>query len=96
VKILDRMYMDSDGKTIVHHQVHDYNDVLRQNAEMRQQEIGKMGDNWLIGRVPKSLITKWLKEAGVSWDDHEAVDEIIARKLNSNEFSHLRVVGGKL
>jgi len=36
------------------------------------------------------MITEWLKEAGVRWDDIEARDEVIKRKMLSGEVAALR------
>lgn len=47
-----------------------------------------------IGNVDLGLVGVWLKEAGVSWEDTEAMKEVIKRKLMSNEFSALRVWEG--
>jgi nucleoside permease NupC len=40
------------------------------------------------------LLSVWLKEAGVSWTDTQAVKDVLKRKLASNEFSALRVWEG--
>jgi len=40
------------------------------------------------------LLGKWLKEAGVGWEDTEAMKDVIKRKMMSNEFSALRVWEG--
>ena len=47
-----------------------------------------------VGNVDFGLLGVWLKEAGVSWEDTEAMKEVIKRKLMSNEFSALRVWEG--
>ena len=47
-----------------------------------------------VGNVDLGLVGVWLKEAGVSWEDTEAMKEVIKRKLISNEFSALRVWEG--
>jgi hypothetical protein len=47
-----------------------------------------------VGNVDLGLVGVWLKEAGVSWEDTEAMKEVIKRKLMSNEFSALRVWEG--
>ena len=47
-----------------------------------------------VGNVDLGLVGVWLTEAGVSWEDTEAMKEVIKRKLMSNEFSALRVWEG--
>jgi len=46
-------------------------------------------------RVDAALIGVWLKEAGVSWSDTEAANQVVKRKLTSGEFADLRVWQGK-
>ena len=47
-----------------------------------------------VGNVDMGLLGVWLKEAGVSWEDTEAVKQVLKRKLMSNEFKALRVWEG--
>ena len=47
-----------------------------------------------VGNVDMGLLGVWLKEAGVSWEDTQAVKDVLKRKLMSNEFSALRVWEG--
>ena len=47
-----------------------------------------------VGTVDLGLLGIWLKEAGVSWEDTEAMKDVIKRKMMSNEFSALRVWEG--
>lgn len=47
-----------------------------------------------VGNVDLGLLGVWLKEAGVSWEDTEAMKDVIKRKMMSNEFSALRVWEG--
>lgn len=47
-----------------------------------------------VGNVDLGLLGVWLKEAGVSWEDTEAMKDVIKRKMMSNEFQALRVWEG--
>lgn len=47
-----------------------------------------------VGNVDMALVNIWLKEAGVAWEDTQAVKDVIKRKMMSNEFSALRVWEG--
>lgn len=51
-------------------------------------------ENKHIGRVPGEMLEAWLKEAGVKYTDKAAVQEVLRKKLMSNEFSGLRVWEG--
>ena len=43
-----------------------------------------------VGRVPGAMVSLWLKEAGVKWDDTHAANDVIKRKMLSGEFSAFR------
>ena len=64
----------------------------KQAREVTQNSFGS--DYKHVGNVDMALLGIWLKEAGVSWDDTEAVKDVLKRKLMSNEFSALRVWQG--
>ena len=52
------------------------------------------GDNKLIATLPMELITLWLKEAGVSWSDSHACEEVVKRNLLDPKNSKFRVWEG--
>ena len=70
---------------------HMLNDV-KHAREATQNSFGS--DYKHVGNVDLGLLGIWLKEAGVSWEDTEAMKEVIKRKMMSNEFSALRVWEG--
>lgn len=51
---------------------------------------GKVGDSVHVGRVPGWLISQWLREAGVRWDEIEKRDEVIKKKMMSGDYSAFR------
>jgi hypothetical protein len=40
------------------------------------------------------LVNEWIKEAGLTWDDGDAVQDMLNRKLLSGEYSKLRAWEG--
>lgn len=82
-------YFDDDGKLIVV-ETHDPTQVLNQVSAMKS--VGHVGfsENRHVGRIPNFMLEMWLQEAGLSITDHEAVRDLIRRKLLSGEFDNLR------
>lgn len=61
----------------------------------RQTSPNAVGSDWkALGNIEPALVTNWLREAGVSWSDSHAVQEVIKRKLMDGEFARLRVWEG--
>lgn len=80
-----------EGDKMIVQKTHDDSDTLRTMHELRnngQQDI--RSDYRHVGRIPLWLVTEWLKEAGVSWDDVHARGEVIKRKILSGDFDKLR------
>ena len=61
------------------------------------RDAGKenFGDSKLVATLPMELITVWLKSAGVSWSDSQAVQDVIKSKLLDSSNSKFRVWEGK-
>lgn len=93
MKISERV-TDDDGKLIIH-ETHDVQPVLDRAAALRSAGIQGFSDNRLVGTVPLVLLKEWAKEAGIKWDDREAMSDLLRRKLMSGEFSKLRVWEGR-
>lgn len=74
----------------------DGNKILRQAQHAREVSPNAVGSDWKhIGEITAPMLHIWLKEAGVSWSDPEAVREVVKRKLMDGEFSQLRNWEGK-
>ena len=43
-----------------------------------------LSDSWHVASVPAWVVTEWLKEAGVAWDDPAAKD-VLRKKLMSGD-----------
>lgn len=92
-KISEKIFFDDD-KMIVK-KTHDASHMLEDAKFARENSPNAFGSDYkLVGHVDAALVSVWLKEAGVSWDDTQAVKDIIKRKMMSNEFSALRVWNG--
>lgn len=84
-----------DGDKLIRHKQEDVEPVLNRAAELRSNGITSLGkENWHVGSIPKIVLENWVKEAGLRFDDREAVADLIKKKLLSGEFDKLRVHGG--
>jgi len=73
----------------------DASHMLNDAQHARETTQNSFGSDYKhVGNVDLGLLGIWLKEAGVSWEDTEAMKEVIKRKMMSNEFSALRVWEG--
>lgn len=77
-------------------QKHDVTQVLKRAEMMRHaREAGVTGAipaDWVpVGVVPAVMQRVWANEAGVSMDDHEALEEVLTRKLLDGDFGKFRV-----
>lgn len=83
-----------DGKLIIK-KTFDASHMLNDAKHAREVTQNRFASDYKhVGNVDLGLVGVWLKEAGVSWEDTEAMKEVIKRKLMSNEFSALRVWEG--
>jgi len=92
-QISERVTFEGDQMVIkrTHNADHMLNDAKR-SREISPNEFAS--DYKLVGHVDAALVSLWLKEAGVSWEDTPAVKEVMKKKLMSNEFNALRVWEG--
>lgn len=87
-----RMF-EEDGSLIIQ-STHDTNAALNFAQQLRDRGEN-VGESKIIGTAPAWLVSEWLKEAGVAWDD-PAADDVIQRKLMSGDVSALRVWEGNV
>lgn len=84
----------SDDQMIIK-QTHDATQMLKDAQYARERTENSFGSDYKhVGNVDMALVNVWLKEAGVSWKDTQAVKDVIKKKLMSNEYSALRVWNG--
>ena len=96
MKIKDELIYDHGSDKIVHKKTHDYTGE-EHHARVMRDALGdqKGADKKLVGTIPMSLLGEWIKEAGIEWTDHDAVQEVMKRKILSGEFDKFRVWQGK-
>lgn len=92
-KISEKFWTEGD-RWFLGRQV-DVTPTLEAAATMRSNGLGRLGESAPIGRVPMELVAQWLREAGVRWDDTEARNELIRRKLLDGDFSKFRIWEGR-
>lgn len=95
MKLNESVQYDDLTDTLHVIQKHDAQPVLDSVRLLKQAETPKLSENRHVGRVPFHIIEQWVKEAGVSFDNYEAVREVIDRKLQSGEFNKLRIWEGR-
>ena len=86
-------YNESDNKIVIQ-KTHDMNPELHRAQMLRDAGAGQSGESRLVGTIPLHLIAEWCKEAGVKWDDVQARQEVMKRKILSGEFDKFRVWKG--
>lgn len=92
MKLGEQIYQDGDR---VIHRRRFANDPYIERAEaLRREHGGVQGENRLAGIIPMHLLAQWVKDAGLKFDDTEAVRDLVRRKMLSGEFDKLRVWGG--
>lgn len=94
MKINERLHFDDATDTLTTVATHDVGPVLE--SVKRLQSAGLTGniEKRHVGRVPMAVLEAWVREAGVRFDDHQAVKEVMHKKLLSGEFNGLRPWGG--
>ena len=92
-KIGEKMFIEGD-KIVIHEQ-HDLNPYLKQARMYRDAGVGMKGEHRLAGYLPASVVADWAREAGVRFDDKQAMQEIIKKKMLSGEYDKFRVWDGK-
>lgn len=99
---LAEKWFQQDGR-IIHQRTHDAEAPMKAARLLRDREdvLGKKAaavipESETIGVVPGWLWSEWIKEAGVSFDDHEGCRRVIERKLMDSDNNKLRVWGGTI
>jgi hypothetical protein len=95
-KIKEEILYDNQFDKIIVKKSYDDQAELDRVAQIRKDSgINKFGSDYkFVGSVPTHLISEWLKEAGVSWDDPARAD-VIKKKMLSGEFDRLKAWKGK-
>jgi hypothetical protein len=95
-KIKEEILYDNQYDKIIVKKSYDDQAELDRVAQIRKDSgINKFGSDYkFVGSVPTHLISEWLKEAGVAWDDPARAD-VIKKKMLSGEFDRLKAWKGK-
>lgn len=95
MKIAEKLIYDPVENKFIHKKTHDFTgaEKVAKMASVTTQG-GVVGESRLIGTIPRALVNEWLKEAGVSWDDIEARQQVVKRKILSGDFDKFRVWKG--
>ena len=93
-KVFENITFDGDDNMVIKKSF-DASHMLNDAKHARETTDNAFGSDYKhVGNVDLAMLGVWLKEAGVSWEDTQAVKDVIKRKLMSNEFSALRVWEG--
>jgi|SRR6056297_2784748 len=95
---LGEKWFEQDGK-VIHQRTFDAEAPMRAAKKIRdrrEKEGARLKDTEEIGVVPGWLWSAWIKEAGVRPDDHEAVRQVVQRKLMSGEYAKLMATNKNL
>jgi hypothetical protein len=95
-KVKEEILYDNQYDKLIVKKTYDDQAELDRVAEIRKDSgINKFGSDYkFVGSVPTHLISEWLKEAGVAWDDPARAD-VIKKKMLSGEFDRLKAWKGK-
>ena len=89
-KLNEEWIYEDVGDRLIVKQTHDPNPILDSVAAMKSDGITGTSDKRHVGRVPFFLIEQWVNDAGLSFDDTDAVQDLMHKKLLSGEFNALR------
>lgn len=69
--------------------------VLESAAALRANETSlPLADSVHVARLDAHVVEMWVKEAGLKWDDRQAVRDLIRRKLMDSDNAAFRVWQG--
>ena len=89
-----RETVHADGNRLVVRRSFENDPYIERAAQLRAQHGGRQGESRLAGVIPVHLLAEWVKEAGLTFDDSEAVRDLVRRKILSGDFDKLRVWEG--
>ncbi len=85
-----------EGDDMVIRNTYDATAALQDAAYARENSANSFGSDYKhVGNIDPSMVTNWLKQAGVSWSDTQGVEDVIKRNLQNGEFAKLRAWDGK-
>jgi len=91
MKIAERWIKDGDKLHQI--QTHNWNPLLKNVAVLRDAGAPTPVEGEHVARLPGALVAQWAREAGIRFDDREALREIINIKLASGDYDRFKVSG---
>lgn len=91
--LAERMINHQNG-TFTVQRTHANDPYLRNVERIRQVSDGVHGENRHVGRIPMHILAQWCKEEGIKWEDVQARQDMVRKKMLSGEFDKLRVWRG--
>ena len=100
VKLQDKVIFDDAEDKIIHKRTFDVEPSIKQAKAIRDQGFDTnhakgVSESYLVARMPTWLISKIIKDAGLTWDD-PAAQNAVMRALQSGQYDKFRVWGGNL
>ena len=93
MKIKERSFLD--GTSLITQTTWNPEPALKRARQVRDgKPVWQVPEGQHIATVPRFLLERWMEEDGVKYDDHAALDEMLARRLNSSDYLHLRTGQG--
>ena len=90
--VFTRAFQDGDEIRLVRAQ--DAEPILEGIKDLKSNGFTGTPDFRHVGRIPAVVLEMWINEAGISYSDHDAVADLIHRKLLDGDFAKLRVHEG--
>ena len=94
MKLGEKVLYDHTEDKVVVQKTHDVNPEMHRAQMLREAGAGQNGEHRLVGTIPLNLIAEWCKEAGVKWNDTQARQDVVKRKILSGDFDKFRVWKG--
>lgn len=85
-----------EGDELVLKNTYDATTAIKDAEFARENSANSFGSDYKhVGNIDASMVTNWLKQAGKTWADTDAVEDVIKRNLQNGEFAKFRVWDGK-
>ena len=93
MKIKEELLPGENPGDIITKKTWDVEPILNR-ARAARDKGPAFGESRHVADIPTFMIYEWLKEAGVDPTDHDAVQEVMKRKILSGDFNQFRVWEG--
>lgn len=86
-------WFHQDGK-LIHQKVTDPTQAIESAKALRENAGSPLSDSVHVARLDAHVVEMWVKEAGLKWDDRQAVRDLIKRKMLDSDNAAFRVWQG--